>query len=722
MLCFMLVLQCIPITSHAVAPTNQKGDRTPRWRNYINWMNDAWPEIKDTRYCDMVLIGTHDAGTYSLDYFDPFQIEEGLADTLRKVSKVPGVWDIAKDFTRQLTHTKSVTQDVNIYDQLMEGNRLLDLRLKKFNGDGLYRTFHGMFGADLEDIVTQLKDFIRDSSDKEIIYINFNQFGFQWDMTAEDKADLGKKFHDALGQYIFTPEEFSFTKTMGELAATGKRIVLSTTKDYESSLHPTLAGYYLPQAQHSSQDMAGSVLPNLRIQYNNAYRTTTDQKKLDQWYEMKVQLSWVASEDLDPVLAKLKKADIIGATKLFERNIGLSLEYHTKRGLSEIAQNMIILGATDDENQPNIWSRDFYTQQEVGIAIMRNFGKNKALRDVVNETIAKDYKENPYNESSSNLYRLIENARFDAGEKNLDFADPMRYIKSDPFGIATNKKEERFNFMSPYYMNPSAIKIDANGDLNGITFTMDGEDYTFGTADPGHRKTIQLAKDEYITKILLTSSNDNKKITYASIATNKGQRIEGGNRTNNAKSFQPPKNWNIYGIGGYAGGGNFKQLYFYYRPAPIGVQKAFREDSFGGSQGFGFDTSLRIVDNLSSFNKVVINSVRRVDGLDLYYEDGYRRMIGVPTKETALELQKGEYITEMTVDKGVNKGETNIFYLELKTNKGRSISGGTPTGDRKIYTAPQGYFISGFYGKRSEDIDRLGPVYQLLPIEANQEN
>ena len=56
------------------------------------------------------------------------------------------------------------------------------------------------------------------------------------DCTDADKQEIGARFRAALGQYIFTPEEFSKDKTLAQLAATGKRLIVSDKRNSRTIL------------------------------------------------------------------------------------------------------------------------------------------------------------------------------------------------------------------------------------------------------------------------------------------------------------------------------------------------------------------------------------------------------------------------------------------------------------------------------------------------------
>ncbi|KOR40425.1 hypothetical protein ADT25_19520 [Xanthomonas oryzae] len=56
-----------------------------------------------------------------------------------------------------------------------------------------------------------------------------------------------------------------------------------------------------------------------------------------------------------------------------------------------------------------------------------------------------------------------------------------------------------------------------------------------------------------------------------------------------------------------------------------------------------------------------------------------------------------------TVTLGQYNGRTRLFSLSLSTNQGRSISAGTPTSERYIFTAPTGWHIAGFTGRAGDE-------------------
>ncbi len=137
------------------------------------------------------------------------------------------------------------------------------------------------------------------------------------------------------------------------------------------------------------------------------------------------------------------------------------------------------------------------------------------------------------------------------------------------------------------------------------------------------------------------------------------------------------------------------------------------DKEFGGEGGCPFChmTSIDLDSRLSAFT---IWTGERVDGLELRYKDGTVLSNGDVCTEQTLSLQDNEYIQQVYVCKGRAKGSERIFYIEVTTNRGRSISGGTKTNNSKTFTAPEGYCIIGFLGRAGNELDRIGPIYQKM--------
>ncbi len=138
-------------------------------------------------------------------------------------------------------------------------------------------------------------------------------------------------------------------------------------------------------------------------------------------------------------------------------------------------------------------------------------------------------------------------------------------------------------------------------------------------------------------------------------------------------------------------------------------------DTFGGGGGEGFSFVEKVGGKYPK--SVLISTGDRVDRVGFtYYEYGLVTAGGNGGNEQIYIFKEGEYITSMTVCKDQKSllGTYRISYINLQTNEEGVLSGGKCKKDTMTFNAPEGYGIAGFIGYASEEIDRLGCIYQKL--------
>jgi len=138
-------------------------------------------------------------------------------------------------------------------------------------------------------------------------------------------------------------------------------------------------------------------------------------------------------------------------------------------------------------------------------------------------------------------------------------------------------------------------------------------------------------------------------------------------------------------------------------------------DTFGGGGGEGFS----FVDKVGGKypKSVTISTGNRVDRVGFtYYEYGLVTAGGEGGTEQTYMFREGEYIKSMTVCKDQKNllGTYRISYISLTTNLDGVLSGGKCKKESISFDAPEGYGIAGFIGYASDEIDRLGCIYQKL--------
>ncbi|WP_328995245.1 jacalin-like lectin [Kribbella sp. NBC_01245] len=135
-------------------------------------------------------------------------------------------------------------------------------------------------------------------------------------------------------------------------------------------------------------------------------------------------------------------------------------------------------------------------------------------------------------------------------------------------------------------------------------------------------------------------------------------------------------------------------------------------DQFGGPHGDPF-TDVDKVAGATSVRSVRLRGGARLDRIGLTLANGtVLAHGGSGGSETELTLATDERIVAITLTRGQYNGRTRIFSAVVTTNRGRTLSTGTPTADKVTYTAPTGWQIVGFTGRSGDGVDKLGVIYQ----------
>lgn len=135
-------------------------------------------------------------------------------------------------------------------------------------------------------------------------------------------------------------------------------------------------------------------------------------------------------------------------------------------------------------------------------------------------------------------------------------------------------------------------------------------------------------------------------------------------------------------------------------------------DPWGGEFGNWFNN----LDALSKVSNPKVASVtlrgqNRLDAISLSLASGQTFTHGgTGGAASSLTLNSGETLTGATLCQGEKDGKTRIFYAQLRTSAGRSVSAGVKTGTCVEKTAASGSSFVGFLGRSGDEIDKLGFV------------
>ena len=135
------------------------------------WM-EKLPNEKKLK--DLVIPGSHDSGTFSLD--KNMEIGPDEPNLIRKFGKL----------VKPVVYNWSVTQSMTIYEQLRSGIRYLDLRVAYRTADknSEIRVLHGLFGWTIDQVLDEVNRFVANYP-KEIVILDFNHF-YKMDQAAHE--------------------------------------------------------------------------------------------------------------------------------------------------------------------------------------------------------------------------------------------------------------------------------------------------------------------------------------------------------------------------------------------------------------------------------------------------------------------------------------------------------------------------------------------------------
>ena len=133
-------------------------------------------------------------------------------------------------------------------------------------------------------------------------------------------------------------------------------------------------------------------------------------------------------------------------------------------------------------------------------------------------------------------------------------------------------------------------------------------------------------------------------------------------------------------------------------------------DAYGGEYGTWFndlDTLAKISN--AKVATVTLRGQERLDGIAVSLASGQSLTHGgTGGSASTLTLGSGETLTGATLCQGEKSGKTRIFYAQLRTSTGKSVSAGTKTNTCVEMTAASGYSFIGFLGRSGDEIDKLG--------------
>ncbi|ETI48096.1 hypothetical protein F441_07816 [Phytophthora nicotianae CJ01A1] len=139
-------------------------------------------------------------------------------------------------------------------------------------------------------------------------------------------------------------------------------------------------------------------------------------------------------------------------------------------------------------------------------------------------------------------------------------------------------------------------------------------------------------------------------------------------------------------------------------------------EAFGGSGGVAF-SDINLVQFGQTAHTITINAKERITAVILRVATPTEKIFshgGCSGTDSTLTLEEGEYVNSMEIHWGKKLLSTRISYLKFSTNKNRWVAGGTETADQSKITAPEGFQLSGFFGRAEGEVHQLGVIWTRI--------
>jgi len=182
--------------------------------DFSRWMENLPNEKQLCFLKDLVIPGSHDSGTFFLDQ----QLEIGPDEP----ASIQNLVSIFGKFAKSVLYNWSVTQSLNIYQQLKAGIRYLDLRVAYRETDSELRIVHGLYGCPISEILEDIQKFTEEHP-KEVVILDFNHF---YHMDCEAHQRLADSLVGAFGETMRNPSKDGLDFTLQDMWGNDEKVII----------------------------------------------------------------------------------------------------------------------------------------------------------------------------------------------------------------------------------------------------------------------------------------------------------------------------------------------------------------------------------------------------------------------------------------------------------------------------------------------------------------
>ena len=181
---------------------------------HSRWMENLPSEKQLSPLKDLVIAGSHNSGTFSLD--KNMEIGPDESSVIRTLGSIFG------KLTNSMVYNWAVTQSMTIYEQLLSGIRYLDLRVAYRTADKKIRVIHGLFGCTIEEVLDEVNQFLA-KYPKEIVILHFQHF-YNMDQAAHET--LADTLDASFSNILRAPGSQGPNVTLQEMWENQKKVIV----------------------------------------------------------------------------------------------------------------------------------------------------------------------------------------------------------------------------------------------------------------------------------------------------------------------------------------------------------------------------------------------------------------------------------------------------------------------------------------------------------------
>lgn len=184
--------------------------------DYANWMSQLPAATKNRSITELTLPATHNSGAYQVDFTHPLK-DDIQAKTTCMVARIsPYVHKLISDWT--------ITQQGTIYEQLMQGVRVFDIRLS-YSDSELYVS-HTFACVKFSDVLEQFKQFSIEHPHEVIVIAIKPDWAHKDTMTSEGVNQAFILLKQALGQKMAPAQSDFKAVSVSSLNKEGKQFIV----------------------------------------------------------------------------------------------------------------------------------------------------------------------------------------------------------------------------------------------------------------------------------------------------------------------------------------------------------------------------------------------------------------------------------------------------------------------------------------------------------------